>query len=678
MEIMMITSFFKGLAASGSWICFDEFNRINIEVLSVIAQQLLHLFGEKGKGSKECIFEDSHIKMKPTFNVYITMNPGYAGRTELPDNLKALFRPVAMMVPDYALIGEIRLYSFGFTKASILANKMVTTFKLCSEQLSSQDHYDYGMRAVASVINAAGLLNLNPLYADATEDQIMLSALRDVNVPKFLKDDLPLFENIISDLFPGITKPTIDLGQLMIKIRETCLQMKLQSTQPFIDKIVQLYDTCAVRHGLMLVGPTGGGKTSNYKVLAAAQSALKGIDEFKKTHYHILNPKAITMEQLYGGLDPATNEWNDGIAAILVAEAAKDESDDKHWIMFDGPVDALWIESMNTVLDDNKKLCLNSGAIINLTAHMTMMFEVEDLAVASPATVSRCGMIYMEPAGIGIQPLIQSWMMTLPASMKMKKTTIPMIEKLFERYVEPLIIYVRKNCHEPVFTVDNNLACSFFRLLDCYMVPYFDTEMNKVTAEEIDDFEQTIEGIFIFCATWTIGATTNLEGRAKFNIKIRDIMGKDSKFKHPSQGNCYDYKFETVPKEWKYWTETISDFAIDPKAQYSEIIVPTFDSIRMKFIKGTLLREKKHVLSPGPTGTGKTVNVGALINLEMSEDYSSVPLTFSAQTSANLTQDSIDGKVEKRRKGIYGPPVGKRLIFFVDDLNMPKKEEYGA
>jgi dynein heavy chain len=229
------------------------------------------------------------------------MNPGYAGRAELPDNLKTLFRTVAMMIPDYALIAEIVLSSYGYSHSRALARKIVGCLRLSSEQLSSQDHYDFGMRTLKAVLEAAGRMkkqSILPGQKPADEDWLIVRSISDCNVPKFVAADIPLFNGIVRDLFPTVDQKGNDRGQLLDAIQRVILDAKLQPQPSFINKCIELYDTFLVRHGLMLVGTTHSGKSTALTVLQRAVTSLAGVGSMLNVNAHYINPKSIQLNEL--------------------------------------------------------------------------------------------------------------------------------------------------------------------------------------------------------------------------------------------------------------------------------------------------------------------------------------------------------------------------------------------
>jgi dynein heavy chain, axonemal len=199
-------------------------------VLSVVATQVKEVLDaivamKLNPAKSSFLFMEEEISLRLTVGFFITMNPGYAGRTELPENLKALFRSCAMVVPDITLICENMLMSEGFATAFGLSKKFMCLYNLSKSLLSKQIHYDWGLRAVKSVLRQAG--GLKREEPDVDEEIILMRGLRDFNWPKIVVEDRQIFLGLINDLFPRIVAPPQINEILQKRITECTLKMGL-------------------------------------------------------------------------------------------------------------------------------------------------------------------------------------------------------------------------------------------------------------------------------------------------------------------------------------------------------------------------------------------------------------------------------------------------------------------
>lgn len=238
------------------------------------------------------------------------------------------------------------------------------------------------------------------------------------------------------------------------------------------------------------------------------------------------------------------------------------------------------------------------------------------------------------------------------------------LQVLFDAYLSATVDYVRKNLHEPVPTVNSNLVRSLLNVLDSMFQQFLPSADGEAPPDTLPAFVNVLGHIFIFSLVWSVGATVDQEGRVKFDAFLRGKIraSGNNSYAPPEKGTVYDYCFDVKTGAWYGWMDTIPPFTVDISLPYNQIIVPTIDSVRYRFMLDLLLKNGKHVLCVGPTGTGKSVTILETLLHGMPSKYSSVVLNFSAQTSANQTQDILDSKMDKRRKGVYGPAPGRKVL----------------
>ncbi|KAH0788142.1 Dynein heavy chain family protein [Histomonas meleagridis] len=599
MDHKSLAATFKGLSQSGAWGCFDEFNRIAARVLSVVSNQVKSILDARRANLTEFKFcGEETIKLQPTCGIFITMNPGYAGRTELPENIKALFRSVSMCVPDFQIICEIMLMASGFKTASLLTKKFTTLYSRCEQLLSKQQHYDWGLRAVKSVLVVAG--SLRSADPNMSEEAVLMRALRDFNLPKIISTDIPVFLGLINDLFPSIDVPRKRNLKWEETIKQCVLEAKFQAEDQFIRKVVELEELLNVRHSVFIIGNAGTGKTEVWRSLCRAYNK-----NGTPCNYIDLNPKAVTNNELFGFLNQSTREWQDGLFSSIMRNLSKLNNDNPKWIILDGDIDPNWIESLNTVMDDNKVLTLASNERIPLTKYMRLIFEISHLKYATPATVSRAGILYINETDVGYMAYVYSWLDKRTNGNEKSQLTV-----LFNSYVPRTLELIHTNIKHIIPLSDIAMVETLCRLLESLLI-----EENLPQNAEASLYEL----YFVFAAVWAFGGACDDQGRDYRSEFSQMWKSEWRNITFPQQGTVFDYYVNPEKKKFVPWNEISPKFNYVPDKNVSSYLVFIPETTRVHYLVNKLIENNYPIMLTGLSGTGKSILNGHFENYNFSQ-----------------------------------------------------------
>ncbi|XP_053561557.1 cytoplasmic dynein 2 heavy chain 1 [Bombina bombina] len=484
----------------------------------------------------------------------------------------------------------------------------------------------------------------NPFMVN--ESHIVVQALRLNTMSKLTFADCSRCDALIKDVFPGVDFKDVEYMELNAALEQVFEEANLEMIPSQIKKALELYEQLRQRMGVVIVGPSGAGKSTLWRMLRAALSKIG-----KVVKQYTMNPKAMPRHQLLGHIDMDTREWSDGVLTNSARQVVKEPQEISSWIICDGDIDPEWIESLNSVLDDNRLLTMPSGERIQFGPNVNFLFETHDLSSASPATISRMGMIFLSDENTDINSLIRSWLRGQPENYRHN------LENWIGDYFEKALSWVLK---QNDFVVETSLI---------------GTVLNGLShLHSCADRSQ-----FIISLIRGLGGNLNMKSRNEFAKEVfswsRESPSDPRKpletYYDPKTGSLLSYNLE------KPENLTIGDFG---NLQTLPVIRTPDIQKGLDYFKPWLRSDTKQpFIIVGPEGCGK----GMLLRYAFSQLRSTHIATVhcSAQTSPRhilqkLTQTCLVISTNTGR--VYRPKDCETLVLYLKDINLPKPDKWGT
>jgi hypothetical protein len=423
MTVERLSFLLQGVSATGSWMCFDEFNRIEAGELAACAVLFRALLDALRSEASTVLLDGQEANVHLHASCFATMNPGYAGRSELPDSLQTQLRPILVVAPDVGAIAEQLMMARGFSSARSLAARMAAVFGAASVGLPSRQQYDWGLRAIRGAIDAAGFRRRQS-SSDGEDDTSLelvstINAIWDAVGSRLEGPDAAAFAGLIVDYFlssSSVTEAVVEdvlescmLGTLEASLRHSPgdlhhLGADSFQASPLAHRCLEIWSLLRSRHCVALVGGAGTGKTSAWGLLGR----VAGVSQISIVHANSMSAGELhgfwsDSEQgpIRGAIPDALCDSITFEDAQLSAPAVTTPTKSAQlacgtsWIVLDGAIESVWIESLNSLMDDTKMLTLPTGERLRLPQGTRLLLEAPDLRHASPATVSRCGIVHI-------------------------------------------------------------------------------------------------------------------------------------------------------------------------------------------------------------------------------------------------------------------------------------------